>query len=833
MTVTITPMMAQWQSCKEKAANAILLFRLGDFYEAFYEDALLLAKELDLTLTKRQEVPMAGVPFHTCDTYIDRLVAKGFRVAIAEQVENAKESKGLVRRDIVRIVTPGSLINSGLLAEKESNYLAALTKKDMAYGLALIDISTATCHALECKSPKDLLDALSRLRPKELLLPEKWKDEDLLSEIKQLLSICIHTVSPSHFIDSKRFSIQGTCALSIGALLTYLEQLHLPLVSIESIQLLNAQETMQLDRATQRNLELIFPLNEGQKESTLLHLLDDTKTAMGGRMLRHWLTHPLLSITKIQERQEAISLFFDNFSALLAMRGHLEKIRDLERLIMRIETGFASPRDLNALRYSLEEIPSLLVLLRSFTHPLIPDLLVKISDLSHLAFQIAAAIQENPPLRLSDGGVFKAGWNRELDALLAIKSDSKEWIASYQTRLRNETGIKTLKIGYTEAFGYFIEVSRGTIDKIPFHFQRKQTLVNAERYITSELKEFEHRILLADDQIASLETKLFQEMRSLILCKQKEIRQTASSLAKIDCLTALAKVAKERAYVRPKVDESNAFFIEEGRHPVIETRLIEPFIPNDVIFQENEQLALITGPNMAGKSTFIRQAALIAILAQIGSFVPAKSAHIGLIDKVFCRIGASDDLARGLSTFMVEMTETAHILQHATSRSLVILDEIGRGTSTYDGISIAWAVAEYLLTTSGKQAKTLFATHYFELTELAQFFQKAFNLTITVHEKEEGIVFSHKMIKGTANKSYGIHVAKLAGLPPAALKSAEEKLHSLENAKCNTTFQQVDLFLPSPNLKEKELFTALEKIDPNEMTPLEALQTLIHWKEMF
>lgn len=828
MATVATPMMSQWQSCKAKAPGAILFFRLGDFYEAFYEDAQLISKELDLTLTKRQEVPMAGIPFHTCDTYIDRLVGKGFRVAIAEQVGDPKAGKGLVQREIVRIVTPGSLINSSLLADKESNYLAALIKKE-TYGLALIDITTAELRALECENSKELLDSLCRLRPKELLLPENWKDSSLLAEIGQLIRPLIHFIPEDQFIPSKRFNIGGIASHPVGALLTYLESLHLPLDHIQSIQFLNTQETMQLDRATQRNLELILPLHEGQKESTLLYLLDETKTAMGGRLLRHWITHPLLSVFRIEERQEAISHFYQHFGLLLALRRHLDPIRDLERLMMRIETGFASPRDLVSLRRSLEEIPGLLQQLRSLPIPLLlQELVRKMSDPTPIAQKIAEAIQDDPPLRLSDGGVFKKGYHPELDALLAIKSDSNQWIAAYQTELRSETTIKTLKVGFTQAFGYFIEVSRGALDKIPPHFQRKQTLVNAERYITPQLKEFEHQILSADERIRSLEAKLFQELRTSLSAHREEVRQIATSLAQLDCLLALAKVAKERQYTRPRIDESNTFYIEESRHPVIEAHLTEPFIPNDIHLSAGRQLALITGPNMAGKSTFIRQAALIAILAQIGSFVPAKSAHIGLIDKLFCRIGASDDLARGQSTFMVEMTETAHILQSATSRSLVILDEIGRGTSTYDGISIAWAVAEYLLTATGKQAKTLFATHYWEMTELPSNFPNAFNLNVTVHETKEGIVFLHKIALGAADKSYGIHVARLAGLPSSALKRAEEKLAMLENSAPKVPIQP-DLF-GHEDQKTHPLLAELEKINPNEMTPMDALQTLMRWK---
>ncbi len=839
-TTTQTPMMAQWHACKEAAPDTILFFRLGDFYEAFYEDAELLAKELDLTLTKRQEIPMAGIPHHTCDTYIDRLVAKGYRVAIAEQMENPKETKGIVKRGVARIVTPGTVITSSLIQDKEQSYLASITQLNQRFGLACIDITTADFFVGEFESKEALFDELARIRPKELLLPKKWKEEQaFLQEVHQSFRPTIHHLDSWHFdhqgaLDflTRHFEVHSLDGFGLkglisginaaGALLTCIsEELNLPIDHIKSVKAFQTSGHMLIDKSTQRNLELTHPLHEGQKEATLLHLLDATQTPMGGRRLRQWVLHPLLSVQQIQMRQDRIKGCIKDFSQLLELRRYLSEIRDLERLMMRIETGFASPRDLVSLRHSLEQIPHI--------DPLVPE---TFPEVSLIAEKIASAMVESPPLRLSDGGLFKQGYNKELDQLLTIKNDSKMWIAAYQTRLRETFGIKTLKVGYTKAFGYYIEVSKGQSGNVPPVFQRRQTLVNAERFITDELKDFEYKILSADEKLSAIEARLFTELRTEIATHAKSVRETAQLIADIDCFSTLGKVALERDYVCPLVDESSLFEVKEGRHPVIEAALENGFIPNDISFNENsQQLALITGPNMAGKSTFIRQAALIVIMAQMGSFVPARKAHIGIIDKVFSRIGASDDLARGQSTFMVEMTETANILNNATDRSFVILDEIGRGTSTYDGISIAWAVAEFLLSSPGKQAKTLFATHYFEMTELSEKYPGAFNLNVAVAETNDGITFLRKIQPGMADKSYGIHVARLAGLPREALKQAEKKLHELEKQgpapKRNTA--QLDLFSAAAAPKNPVL-EELEILDPHQLTPMEALQLLVQWK---
>ncbi|HSW86608.1 MAG TPA: DNA mismatch repair protein MutS, partial [Rhabdochlamydiaceae bacterium] len=623
-----------------------------------------------------------------------------------------------------------------------------------------------------------------------------------------------------------------------GALLQYVrEDLNLSIDHITSIRRERLGSYMSLDLATQRHLELIEPLHSGQKGHTLIHLLDRTHTPMGGRLLRFWVTHPLICPMHIALRQNAIEAYLHS-GITSQLCAHLKEIRDLERLIMRIETGFANPRDLVSLRFSLEHIPSIAALLSSLDSELILEDLHKLADTSEITSKIKEAIVDAPPMRLSDGGIIKQGYHRELDDLRSMQKDHHGWIAQYQTRLREETRAKTLKIGFTKAFGYYIEVSRGQSDKIPDHFQRRQTLVNGERFITEELKEYEHKLLHSESRIAVLENELFNKIRLEIVLYAHKIREIAQAVARIDSLIALSEVAREYQYSRPVVDESVIFHIEEGRHPVIEAALSEEaFIPNDIFLDNrNNRMMLITGPNMAGKSTFLRQAALIAIMAQIGSFIPAKKGHIGIIDKVFSRIGASDDLSRGQSTFMVEMSETANILHGATPRSLVILDEIGRGTSTYDGISIAWAVAEYLLTNKEKSAKTLFATHYWELTQLEEEIPGAVNFNVAVHESDSGIVFLRKIVKGGTDKSYGIHVARLAGLPSSVIKKAQEMLSKLEkNGNRKPTKQeQLNLFSqPEMDLKAHQLASELQVIEPNQLSPMEALKKIIHWKERF
>jgi DNA mismatch repair protein MutS len=777
--MTVTPMMSQWHACKEKAPGSILLFRLGDFYEAFEEDAVVLAKELDIVLTKRQETPMAGIPVHTCEAYIDRLVGRGYRVAIAEQLEDPKNVKGIVKREVVRLITPGSVIQSTLLNEKANNFMICVTERGACYGLAIIDVTTADFRVMEFENQRELLDEIERLSPKEVIVSEKcWKGLKEFVEITSVVikeawcfeySIAIDVLQRHfHMVSFDGFGLKemDLALTAAGILLMYIkDELNMQSSHIKTITPQYNSAYMMVDKTTQRHLEIVEPIQN--KGKSLLSIIDETVTPMGGRLLKKWLSHPLLSVEEIQERQRHVEKFFYQD----AIKKNLKDVRDLERLCMRIETGYAMPRDLVSLRFSLEPLLAISAALEKLLLPPLPDC-------NAVVKKIALALVDTPPLRLGDGGIFKDGYNDLLDELKTLKADSQAWLAQYQTTLRSETQIKTLKVGYTQAFGFYIEVSRGQADKVPISFQRRQTLVNTERFISPELKEFEHKILTAEERILFLEKQLFEELRQEIVLYRDIIRTAASQIAEIDVFCSFARIAVERKYVKPSIHSGYDLMIEDGRHPVIETTLnTSHFIPNTAYFDEKQTLCLITGPNMAGKSTFIRQIALIVLMAQIGSFVPAQLATIPIVDKLFTRIGASDDLSRGQSTFMVEMNETANILNNATPRSLVVLDEIGRGTSTYDGIAIAWAVAEHLLLQ--KLCKTLFATHYYELTQLEKFFPKVVNYHVAVCEQKKQITFLRKIVRGSTDKSYGIHVAKLAGLPNSVVERAEQMLTRL------------------------------------------------------
>ncbi len=746
-------MMAQWEACKQQAPDALLLFRLGDFYEAFHEDARIMAKSLSLTLTARQGVPMCGVPFHTAENYIDKLVARGKKVAIAEQTEDPKAGKGLVKREIVRLVSPGTLVQSSLLADKRNNYIGAACRLGALHGFAVLDVTTGEFRASEFDSVEPLLDVLSRYKPAEVLSNIALPSEFLCVERPFL---------PQQSHSSLRE--KPAAALAAGTLLHYLKvEMRFSLEHVAPVQLDEMQMCMALDRSTLRNLEIT---------TSLLDFLDRTATPMGGRLLGQWVRAPLLDVANIATRQDAIA-------ELLGKSLPLDEVKDIERLIMKVTARYAGPRDLWALGKSLAQMTRL----KSALEPFRSKLLMQEREciLDPISQTLCSALSDTPPLRMGEGAIFQDGYHPELDRLRTLAKGSLSWMAQYQTQLREETGIKTLKVGYTQAFGYYIEVSRAQGDKIPASFQRRQTLVNAERFITPELKEFEHQVLTAEERSKALEAELFEQLRTAVAAQAEIIERTARAVAVVDALHALAEIAHEHRFCRPVVDTSDVLEIEEGRHPIVEAAIGRAsFIPNDTVLSPKEQLMLITGPNMAGKSTYIRQVALIVILAQMGSFVPATRVQVGVVDKIFSRIGASDDLARGQSTFMVEMTETANILHNATSRSLVLLDEIGRGTSTYDGISIAWAVAEYLLTSPGKQAKTLFATHYWELTKLETTLRGAVNYQVAVQEANDGIVFLRKIVRGGTDRSYGIHVAKLAGLPPRVVQIAEEMLRKLE-----------------------------------------------------
>lgn len=855
METIATPLMQQWHACKKKAGDALLFFRLGDFYEAFYEDAKILSKELSLTLTHRQDAPMCGVPFHAVDHHIDKLISKGFKVAIAEQMEEAQKGKALVRRDIVRIITPGTIVESRLLSEKNNNFFLSLSQIGNIFGLALIDLTTAEFRVLEVEGKKDLMTEALRFKPSEWIVSKKFtqNDPEFFPELSFAFPFLLNTKEEFHFdlqmsTDTllSHFQLQTLDGLGLrgmnaaieaaGALISHLsEELHLNLSHIKHLQVEKTSAYMSLDYSCMKNLEL-FESFSSDKKNTLIHFLDETSTPMGGRKLRQWLHAPLLSVEEITQRQDAIEELLAHPNLLTSVTSLLDPIKDLERLIMKICSHMESPRDMTALCTSLEVIPTLKNQLSSFSCPFLRQKEENLVDLSSLTEQIKKTLVDLPPLRLSEGDVIREGANPSLDDLRRVSRDSRSWIASYQNQLRVETSIKNLKVGFTKIFGYFIEVSRGQTDKIPPTFQRRQTLTSAERYCTEELKTFEQKILSAEEKSLALESALYNELRQTVAKYSEDIYRTASAVALIDTVSSLALVAKKHHYVRPHIDESSILYIKNGRHPIIENSLpSEKFIPNDTLMDgEKNQLFLITGPNMAGKSTYIRQVALIVILAQIGSFVPAEEVHMGIIDKLFSRIGATDDIAKGQSTFMVEMTETANILNNATSKSLVLLDEVGRGTSTYDGISIAWAVAEYLLTTQGKRAKTLFATHYWELTHLEEKITGAVNYNVAVEETPSGIVFLRKIVRGGTDKSYGLHVAKLAGLPFLALKKAEEMLSSLEKGanrqKKIKSEEQLPLFSPE-RLFLLELREALKHIDLNHLSPMQAHQKLLELQQ--
>ncbi len=843
-----TPMMAQWHACKEKAPDALLLFRLGDFYEAFHDDAKLISKEAGVTLTARQGVPMCGVPFHTAETYLDKLLSKGYKIAIAEQIEDAKESKGLVRREIVRIVSPGTLVGSDLLIEKRNNFIISIAQAGLTFGLAALDITTGDFFTLETTEASELIDEIYRIQPTEIVVSRKWKNTHgaLLSELALNLKFALTekedwrfdpqsagAVLMSHFnvqtLDGFGLKAMMGAVGAAGSLMGYLQQeMSLKLEHVTAISVQPLKNTMAIDRSTLKNLELLESTQMSGRRQSLVDLLDHTQTPMGARLLRNWIKSPLLSVTDIVQRQDAVSESHSRDLASYEARQYLDGVRDLERLMMKISARFATPRDLLALGLSLAKLTPLKESLGAFDSALIRLHREKLTD--PVSSKILKALSPSPPMRMGEGEIFRDGFHAGLDELRKLSKDSLSWMNDYQVRLREETGIRTLKVGFTKAFGYYIEATHAQSGKIPDNFQRRQTLVNGERFVTEELKKFEHQVLTAEERSKALEAQLFEELRSYVAGFGAQIFAAAKAVGVLDLLFTLGYAAKEYRFTRPIVDESNVLEIVEGRHPIVEQVVGKSaFIANDTHLSDEQRLMLITGPNMAGKSTYIRQVALIAVLAQIGSFVPAQSARIGIIDKIFSRIGASDDLARGQSTFMVEMAETANILNNATSRSLVLLDEIGRGTSTYDGISIAWSVAEYLLTTQGKQAKTLFATHYWELTRLEQEVKGAVNFQVAVQETAQGIVFLRKIVKGGTDKSYGIHVAKLAGLPFKAIRRAEEMLMQLEaggataKKRIKKDEQLCLLSVPQTN----PLVEQLRMADLNRLTPFEAL-VLLH-----
>ena len=844
-----TPMMEQYREVKRQHPQDLLMFRLGDFYELFFDDAELAARELEITLTSREagsgnRVPMCGVPYHAVEGYIARLIAKGYRVAICEQVEDPKLAKGIVKREVVRVITPGTILYESALAERGNNFLVLIAEQDAELGLVAIDISTGECVWSLYKGADRyaaLLNQLSRLAPAELILTgklERWTEVN--NFLQSRLANCTLTTfiadesAAANELLAKHFSrndipAEPVAVIAISRLLQYLHQtLKSDLSHINRLTRFNPQDFLLLDGTTLRNLEISRNMREGGKRGSLLAVLDFTVTAMGGRLLRQWLESPLLNLLEIRRRHDAVGEMVENPRVRSALRESLKSVYDMERILTRIEVGTANARDLTALRSSFEILPELKQCLCGLGSPLLLDTGFNMQTHTDCADLIRAAITDSPPFSIREGGFIRDGYDLELDELRSLSRDSRQWVQDMEAREKESTGIKSLKISYNKVFGYYIEVTHANTTAVPANYVRKQTLVNAERYITPELKEFETKILGAQEKIVNLEHHLFLQLRDFVKQRLTEIQTTARCLAVLDCLLSLAEAAAQYRYVRPTMTEDQRIVIREGRHPVVERLLAgEIFVPNDTLLDSREcEIMILTGPNMAGKSTYMRQVALLTLMAQAGSFIPAKEAEISPVDRIFTRVGASDDLATGQSTFMLEMTEVSQILKNATSRSLVILDEIGRGTSTFDGMSIARAVVEYIK--ERIHAKTIFATHYHELTCLAEWKPAIQNYSMAVKERGNDVVFLRRVIPGGADKSYGIHVAKLAGLPARVVERSQQLLVQIEaEATCQTPRQERPAEpAPMGSLFQSSLSDELTALDTLTLTPLEALNIL-------
>lgn len=863
MPPDLTPLMRQYRQVKQRYPEAILFFRVGDFYEMFYEDAVAGSRLLDIALTSRDknkadQVPLCGIPYHAATGYIAKLLRAGRSVALCDQVEDPQTAKGLVRREVVRVYTPGTLIEPDLLAPGEPNYLAALAPGPSGVGLAWLDLSTAEFRVLELGAPwtDTLRDELLRIEPKEMLVPnhEAERLRAALSftpaTITSVPEAAFHPATSralllEHFrvaslagfgCDDKPLAVSAA-----GALLQYVKdtQPGASLSHVARIQAYARGNAMILDRATQRNLELVRRSMDGQTDGSLLNVLDRTATPMGARLLREWILHPLTELPAIAARQDAVADLHGDLNRRSRLRTALRGVSDLERLMSRVVLGAANARDLCALKDSLAAVPDINRLLASCAASLLRERAEPWDDLAQLAATIDHTLRPDPPPSVKEGGLIREGFNADLDELRAISRDAKAWIARIETQERGRTGIDSLKIRYNQVFGYYIEVTKTNLPKVPAEYIRKQTIANAERFITQELKTLEGKVLGAEDRIRALEFELFDTLRREAAAGASRVQALARTLALADAVAALAEAAAEGGYCRPELTESDALTIKDGRHPVLERQALPGgFISNDVqLGGPDRRLLVITGPNMAGKSTYLRQTALIVLMAQMGGFVPAKSAVIGLVDRIFTRIGASDNLVEGQSTFMVEMTEAANILHHATARSLIILDEIGRGTSTFDGLSIAWAIAECLADRNRIGARTLFATHYHELTDLADTHAGVRNYNVAVRERGEEILFLRKIVEGGADRSYGIHVARLAGLPHDVLARATEVLARLENGSAQEIAGQVGLDLPLTATPDPTLPTPhpildeVRQMDLFGMTPLEAMNKLAEIKE--
>lgn len=858
-----TPMMAQYHQIKKAHPNTLVFFRLGDFYEMFFEDAVTASRELEITLTSRNKekglsVPMCGVPYHAADNYIAKLIRKGFKVAICDQVENPKLAKKLVRREVTRVVTPGTVSDGTLLEPRSNNFLSAIWEGEKGIGLASVDLSTGEFQLTEFTGElalEQLQTELERLQSKEIIYPASVKAstrpwsgtvaaarsaaEDWTFEWEygnRLLLDHFGVMSLEGFgCHDKPLAVQAA-----GAILHYLKETQKNALShIVQLKYYSLGDSLVLDQSTVRNLELLESLFDGSRQATLIHCLDCTATGMGGRLLRNWVLRPEIDLSEIEARQEAVAELKEKLIEREELKAQLKQVYDVERLLAKVSLSTANGRDLTALKNSLAQAPAIKARLRALAALRLAMLEQQCDGLEDVVAKIAGRLRDNPPIVLTEGGLIREGCHAELDELRSISATGKQFIAEMEARERTRTGINNLKVKFNNVFGYYIEVSKSNLGAIPADYERKQTLVGAERFTTPELKDYERKVLGAEERIVEIEYELFCQLRAEIALEGKRIRQTALALAQLDALLSLAEVAHTYRYVRPVVGRDGEMVIRNGRHPVIE-RLADQlptgrFIPNDLYLNDSsDQILVITGPNMGGKSTYLRQTALFSILAQVGSFVPADSAQLPLVDRIFTRIGASDNLARGRSTFMVEMTETAVILNTATERSLVILDEIGRGTATFDGLSLAWSVIEYLH--HNTKAKTLFATHYHELTELAELLPGVKNYHVSVRESGHEIVFLRRVEPGSADKSYGIEVAKLAGLPAAVLERAREILRRHEEGeheisdhltrqykrKKGPPAAQMSLFM----IDDHEVLTALRQLEPDTLTPLQALEKL-------
>ncbi len=865
----LTPMMQHYVNTKEEYKDCILFYRLGDFYEMFFDDAITVSRELEITLTGKscgleERAPMCGVPYHALDGYLNKLVLKGYKVAICEQVEDPKQAKGMVKREVTRVVTPGTNLNMQALDETRNNYILCIAYLGDYYGISAADVSTGDYYVTEVESERKLIDEINKYAPSEIICNEAFYISGIdIADMKERLGIAVYSLDAWYFSDETaqmtlkdHFKVRDLSGLGLdeyetgviaaGALLRYLyETQKNSLSQMTAIHPYRTGRFMIIDSSTRRNLELVETLREKQKRGSLLWVLDKTKTAMGARMLRAYVEQPLINKEEIEKRYDAIAELNSNAITREEIREYLNPVYDLERLISRVTYQTANPRDLMAFKNSIQMLPPIKMLLSGFHCELLTDNYSRLDTLDELFALIDDAIIEEPPIAVHDGGIIKAGYHSEIDTLRQAKTEGKSWLAELEMKEREKTGIKNLKIKFNKVFGYYLEVTNSYKDLVPDYFMRKQTLANAERYITPELKELEDTILGAEDKLISIEYELFRQVREQIAAEVLRIQTTAKAIAQLDVFASLALIAEQNNYCRPKLNEKGTIDIKEGRHPVVEKMTKnEMFIANDTFLDSgNNRISIITGPNMAGKSTYMRQSALIVLMAQIGSFVPAKSVKIGLVDRIFTRVGASDDLASGQSTFMVEMSEVANILRNATANSLLILDEIGRGTSTFDGLSIAWAVVEHISNPKLLGAKTLFATHYHELTELEGRLSSVNNYCIAVKEKGDDIVFLRKIVPGGADKSYGIQVAKLAGVPESVIERAKEIVTELSDndialatqslmmdsgSKRPGKLDEVDLEQMSlmDTLGDDTIIDELRGLDLGNLTPIDALNKL-------